>query len=421
MHQKIMQISPQPQPQPQPPSRFGVLRAGRERAVHAQCRGRRGVSRTASLAAFCTCLMAAGNVCAEPEVVLYGEIDTGLTYANPVAGDGGKGQRWALTSSNIAGSFFGLRGTEDLGGGASALFVIERGIDSANGTAVDGQPVYVGLSDARLGTLTLGLQYDAVNDYLAPLTLTGSDGGTYFAHPFDSDNANASVLTSHTVKWASAEWSGLRLGGQYAINPASTGGRDWSAGVAYGNGPLSLGAAYAHFADVAPGDLSEGAIVTGQAAPDAVPAGAAQTGDAPALRLGRRVYGAGLNYALGAAVLGAVYTHVRYEGTSAAASGRADLDNYEVNARYEVTPAVRLAAGFTHTQGTSHVAGHTARTAWNQIGIHANYAMSRRTDLYAEGVHQRTSNGAPVAFVAGIGASGSDQMSVLAMGVRHRF
>jgi general bacterial porin, GBP family len=391
---------------------------------------RRIRSRAASLAALCTCLLSAGNACAESEITLYGEIDTGVTYANPVAGEGGRGRRWSVSSSNVAGNFVGLRGSEDLGGGASAIFTIEQGIDSSNGQAVEGQPMFVGLSHPVWGTLTLGLQYDAVNDFLAPLTLTGSDGGTYFAHPFDADNANASVLSSHSVKWASADWDGFRVGGQYSIDPERTDRSTWSIGAGYGAGALSLAAAYAQYADVAFSDLPEAGIAGmgsagAQFSPVRViaspPAGSDPASVADAARVARRVYGGGLNYILGPATFGAVYTHVRYDSVNLAPGVRAALDNYEVNARYDATPAVRLAAGFTHSSGTLRVAGQSQRAAWNQIGVHANYAMSRRTDLYAEGLHQRTMSGAPLAFVNGIGASGTDQMSVLAMGVRHRF
>ena len=388
---------------------------------------RRGMSRAASLAALCTCLFGCGNACAEAELTLYGELDTGLTYANPVEGEGGRGRRWSATSGNVAGSFVGLQGREDLGGGTAAVFTLERGIDPSNGRAIDGQPMFVGLTHSAWGTLTLGLQYDAINDFLAPLTLTGSDGGTYFAHPYDADNANASLLSSHAIKWTSPEWHGVRAGAQYSIDPDTAGHPNWSVGAAYSADALSLGAGYARYADVAYSDLPEAAIGLSSGTFGPAPASAATPGagaQASALddvRVARQVYGAGLNYALGAATLGAVYTHVRYDSINLVPGGRAALDNYEINARYEATPTVRLAAGFTHSTGTLSIAGRSRRTAWNQIGVHANYAMSRRTDLYAEGVLQRTMNGAPLAFINGVGASGTDQMSVLAMGVRHRF
>lgn len=388
----------------------------------------RCTSRVTRIAALCACLCWAGLAHAESDMALYGELDMGLTYANPVAADGAKpSHRVAATSGNVTGSFIGLRGSEALGGDLSAIFTIERGIDVTNGTAVEGQPMFVGLSHSVWGTLTLGLQNDAINDYLAPLTLTGSDGGTYFAHPFDSDNANASLLSSHTVKWASPEWAGARLGAQYALAPDVFGKRDWSAGGAYANGPLSLGLGYARYG-MRSVDGEPDTIIGGWQTTTAMTARPERGVAYEACKIGRDIYGGGVNYVLGDATLGAVYTHVRYQGLAHATTrgvarlaGRVDLDNYELNARYDVTPAVKLAAGFTHTRGASHAGAGVQRTAWNQIGVHANYAMSRRTDVYVEGVHQRVVDDRPVAFINGIGPSGGDQMSALAMGVRHRF
>lgn len=359
-------------------------------------------------------------------MTLYGVIDAGITYANPaVSEQGGSGHRVAMTSGAVAASYFGIRGTEDLGGGATALFTIERGVDVSNGQATEGQPMFVGLSHPTWGTLTLGLQYDAINDYLAPLTLTGSDAGTYFAHPFDADNANASVLARNTIKWASPDWGGLHVGGQYAVDPDSLGHQDWSVGAAYEHGPLTLGAAYARYADVAASDLP--GLGTSPALAGFSTSGATPLDPLPLdSRVGRQVYGAGINYAVGEATLGAVYSHVRLDGRATGATapigtGRIDLDNYEVNARYQAAPAVRLSAGFTHTEGRAHTSAAAQRTAWNQIGVQANYAMSRRTDLYVEGVHQRAVDDMTLAYINGVGVSSSDQMSVLAVGMRHAF
>ena len=71
---------------------------------------------------------------AQSSVTLYGLIDSGITYTNNVGGSG----RVALASGNISGSRFGLRGTEDLGGGLKAVFVIENGFNVNNGTLGQG-------------------------------------------------------------------------------------------------------------------------------------------------------------------------------------------------------------------------------------------------------------------------------------------
>ncbi|MEJ0002660.1 MAG: porin [Pararobbsia sp.] len=378
----------------------------------------------AVLAATGGCLGLVGPASADAEFSLYGEIDTGLTYASAAAREeGGHGNRLTATSSNVTGSFFGLRGVEDLGGGASALFTIERGVDVTNGEGSSGQPMFVGLSHTDWGTLTLGHQNDAINDYLAPLTLTGSDGGTYFAHPFDNDNANATYLVDRSVKWESPTWHGFHFGGAYSIESDAPGPHTWSVGAVFGEGPLSLAASYAQSGGLPLEDD------LGTAVGDALARAGVKTSPGDALRLSRRAYGTGINYELGDATLGAVWTHSRHEGRTnesgrvgggAKAAGRIDFDNYEFNARYRAG-ALSFAGAYTFTQGGAHSSDAHLKAAWHQFGLLANYAMSKRTDLYVEGIHQRTTNGTPLAFVYGVGSAASDQQSVLAMGMRHRF
>jgi len=132
---------------------------------------------------------------AQSSVTLYGLIDAGFTYVNNEAASNvakGSAAAFRLSSGNINGSRWGLRGTEDLGGGMKAIFTLESGFSMGDGSALQGgrefgRQAYAGISTAQFGTVTLGRQYDSVVDYLAPMTATGSWGGTYFAHPFDND------------------------------------------------------------------------------------------------------------------------------------------------------------------------------------------------------------------------------------------
>jgi hypothetical protein len=62
------------------------------------------------------------------------------------------------------GSRWGMRGTEDLGGGLKAIFLLENGFDASTGKLWQGglefgRQAWVGLSSARLGTVSLGRQY----------------------------------------------------------------------------------------------------------------------------------------------------------------------------------------------------------------------------------------------------------------------
>src|SRR5689334_25129546 len=167
----------------------------------------------------------AGVAHAQSSVTLYGIIDEGFNYTSNVqtaAGAGRSGQHlYNLSSGVLQGSRWGLRGTEDLGGGLKAVFVLESGFDvnsgkSGQGGALFGRQAYVGLS-SQFGTVTLGRQYDSVVDYVGPLEAGDQWGGYIAAHPGDIDNFNNAYRTNNTVKYTSADYGGLKFGGTYSF------------------------------------------------------------------------------------------------------------------------------------------------------------------------------------------------------------
>src|ERR1700736_3290634 len=60
---------------------------------------------------------------AQSSVTLYGVIDTGLIYSNNQGGH----SNWQETSAATENTVFGLKGSEDLGGGLHAIFKLENG------------------------------------------------------------------------------------------------------------------------------------------------------------------------------------------------------------------------------------------------------------------------------------------------------
>lgn len=72
--------------------------------------------------AFAACV-AASAAHAQSSVTLYGNLDTGLTWFNNVSGK----HLFATEDGNFIPDFFGLMGSEDLGGGLSAIFKLESG------------------------------------------------------------------------------------------------------------------------------------------------------------------------------------------------------------------------------------------------------------------------------------------------------
>ncbi|HEM7882027.1 TPA: porin [Burkholderia cenocepacia] len=343
---------------------------------------------------------------AQSSVTLYGVLDAGITYQSNV---GGK-SLWSM-GSGIDQSRFGLRGSEDLGGGLKAIFTLESGFNIGNGRFANGnggmfnRQAFVGLS-SQYGTVTLGKQYDATQDYLAPLTATGSWGGTYFAHPLNNDrlSTNGDVALNNSIKYASANYAGLQFGGTYSFSNNTNFGnnRAYSGGLSYQFQGLKLGAAYSQ-ANLGDGTNTNGASTLGGQ--------------------GRvRTYGAAAGYAFGPAQVGAAWTQSRIDN-QAAGVPTLRADNYEVNAKYNLTPALGLGAAYTYTNakvnnGSSH---------WNQFGVQADYALSKRTDVYAQAVYQR---GAKGNNIVGTGiyngdnttaSSSSVNQTAATVGLRHRF
>ena len=361
---------------------------------------------------------------AQSSVTLYGLIDAGLTYTNNQNGS----HNFKMTSGAVNGSRWGLRGSEDLGGGLKAIFTLENGFSIANGTLGQqgrefGRQAFVGLSSNQFGTVTLGRQYDSVVDYLGPLALTGTQyGGTQFAHPFDNDNLDNSFRINNSVKYQSANYAGFKFGALYGFSNQADGfanNRSYSVGASYNYGPLNIAAAYLQLNN----NLTAGAINN---------ANGAVAGDNTFNAGLQRTFGAGLNYAFGPATVGFVFTQTKLEDAASingatvgntgniAIGNYARFNNYELNAHYALTPALSLAGAYTYTD--ARLDG--AKPSFHQFSLQTAYSLSKRTDVYLQGEYVHALDlgdsgiGAPI---NGVGMSSTPNQVSATVGIRHRF
>jgi general bacterial porin, GBP family len=346
------------------------------------------------------------NAHAQSSVTLYGELDTGLAYVSNVGGHA----QYKATSGLIDGSFWGLAGTEDLGGGNKAIFQLERGFSVTTGDGFNDHPYYVGLGNETYGTVRVGHQYDSVYDYFAPFTLTGSAGGTAFAHPFDNDNANNAYLARNSVTYASPSFGGFSFGGMYAFSNGAgqfANNRAYSVGANYQSGPFNAGAAYLHVNGR--GNTAGGAYDTVN-----LPGSNRDVFDASVQT--QSTYGVGASYAIGDFTVGAAWSRSTYSGVTDAGSGSAEpsvgFSNYEINGVYQWAPKVSLASMYTYTKGSG--------AHWHQGALQAGYQLSKRTDTYLETVYQRASSRVPAVINTSDPSAGRSQLLVAA-GIRHRF
>lgn len=369
---------------------------------------------------------------AQSSVTLYGSLDAGIVYANNAGGH----SAWNQGSGSLSDTYFGLKGSEDLGGGLHAVFTLENGFNLNNGKEAESSTMFnrqafVGLQSDRFGTLTLGRQYDSMVDFLSPLSEAGAGyGNNLAAHPFDNDNLDHSFSIKNSVKYTSVNYAGFKFGGMYGFsNDAGqfSNNRAWSVGASYNNGPLNASAAYLQMNNsISQSNQSSGAVNSGSSNNFNL---TAQT---------QRTMGAGVNYTYGPATVGFVWTHTQYENLLAGSQDGAStnfvvptgtnlhLDNFELSGRYALTPALSLDASYTFTDGKLKSSAGSTDPKWQTASLQADYSLSKRTDVYVEGVYQHASGSfgdgrANVAMINTLSPSTSQNQVAATVGLRHRF
>lgn len=188
---------------------------------------------------------AAGVAQAQSAITIYGKVDLGiakLTGDTTPLGVSNVGQTQANHPSRI-----GFMGTEDLGGGLSALLQIEGRFHADTGAqaedALFSGPVFVGLA-GRFGTLKLGRNWSTIDNASAAAI-----------DPFEGDgmgglNTVTRQRISNTITYYSPEISGLGVQAQYILGekPATIAAAQqndgYAVGIGYNNGPIFLGAGY---------------------------------------------------------------------------------------------------------------------------------------------------------------------------------
>lgn len=328
-----------------------------------------------------TALLAAGTAMAQSSVQIYGRVNTTVEYQKESGID-----RTVLQNNS---SRWGLRGTEDLGGGLKASFVLESGFNSDTGAQTQGagqlfgRESWVGLGSDRFGRVRLGnlastAAYYATADYIS---LHNHDTGTSsdaFYNDFGSVRSNA-------IAYNTPRFGGVVVEAQYSLRegvPGATPSKVLAAN--YDRGPLHLGIGYVDAA---------GTLGTA-------------TGDSKALAV-RALY------ELGAFKVGGYYQ--RQEVDSGAIEAKRDV--YRLVGMYALGASeFHLNVGFA--DDIKNVPGDTSA---KQYTVGYNYNLSKRTKVYA--FYTKVDNDSGANFgptFAAAKAPGAD-FSSIALGVRHNF
>jgi predicted porin len=355
----------------------------------------------------------------QSSVTLYGIVDTGLMYVHNSAGHS---TQFAMTNGGEQPSRWGIKTSEDLGGGLKVVATLENGFDPNSGKLgqgglMFGRQAFVGLSKDKWGALTFGRQYEPLTFLVQPIQGDYYLGGV-FTSPGDIDNADSSIRINNGVQWLSPNWAGLQLGAMYSFGgvAGSVGsGQTYSGAASYTFGPVTAAAGYLHIDNGNTGLSTRGTSSASSLFNSSVNS---------AYRTARSIdiARAGGAYTIGPVILGGYYSFSEYSPDAASAFTRSE--KYHVGSVYavwNVTAAFQTEIGYTYMKSTGD---SSARQ--NQFGLAVDYLLSKRTDVYAFGgyAHASGNNGSGAAQAV-IGSwdidSGASSQGLLMVGMRHKF
>ncbi|TKC87915.1 porin [Trinickia terrae] len=356
---------------------------------------------------------------AQSSVTLYGIIDAGITYVSNSCGahvtqfdDGiSYGNRW------------GLKGTEDLGGGLSAVFALENGFHLGNGKtgfggAEFGRQAYVGLKNAW-GTLSFGNQLDLTNELVSIYNISAWGSG-YAIHQGDFDRFNGDRLPN-SVKFMSNEFSGFKFGGLYSFGGVAGDFHQnsaYSLGAHYANGSFTMGVAYTQLNNPFGIYAFDPYAMLGTSTFLGKPTISVnqQTGaitdlyaNSPFTVDKQGTLGVGASYRIGAVTLNGNYSYTTIKASGASSH----MQVGEGGAYWQATPAIFMVGGYQYTTFEGH--------HWNQGTLGLHYLLSKQTDVYISGDYLKASNGVDAVIGYSFTPSTTTSQADLRIGMRHSF
>lgn len=299
-----------------------------------------------------------GAAAAQSSVTLYGIADIYVGDSDAA------GSKVAAGSGGVAGSRWGIKGSEDLGGGLKANFNLEQAVNLGNGAAAGfTRQANVGFSGG-FGTLKIGKSWNAMDDVYGASNsgfdsaLSANAGGVWL-NGYAGEAAAQLHYTTPTVAGFTAAVS-TQLNGNVATGNVA-GGKTTAFNVTYAAGPVAAAVAYEDNKNTTLAAAQKGTMFNG-------------------------------SYDLGAAkLLGSYYT-------TKPAGGGAKTNSYQLGADVPVSGPLTLSVGFASSKVSG--TGTTSRA----FGVTGAYALSKRTTAYA-----------------GIRAANQVGKDLWAVGVNHKF
>ncbi|MFM0342143.1 porin [Paraburkholderia fungorum] len=355
---------------------------------------------------------------AQSSVTLYGVLDAGLMYQStsaasfsPTAKDLGHVYRYK--DGGIYSSVWGMKGTEDIGGGYSVNFRLQNSFDSGTGKfalsdtpgvgAIFNQVASVGVS-GPFGSVNAGRQIVPMAYAMAE---TDVRSGQYFGSiltawigmntaagwPGTSTNGSIGALyDSNALVYQSPSFAGVSAALEYApggVAGSFQGGTRESAVLKYSNYGLKLSAVYYNGHDTNPG-------------PTTVPTGLDNN----------RFWYLGALYTIKGFSVSASYSN----GKNPAHSNLVNLDLYSFGLGYRFTPAFEITSGVYYLHDRNNSA-----TKSTEVAAGADYSLSKATLVYAQVGYVNNKGNATTTIGYGAPVAPGMGTTAVMLGMRHSF
>ena len=356
--------------------------------------------------------LVSGAAFAQSNVTIYGIAD--MSYVNysdaSAAGYGATGQ---VQSGQWKGARFGLKGSEDLGNGLSALFQQEFGMvmDVNNGPTTQ-RASWVGLKSTTLGEVRAG-NHNTFEDDLLTSTSVTFGFGTVAAPKYvyiETAGGEPRFTISNAALYYSPVWNGFQVKVGYsshasnsddATSPTTATGatgnnRVLAAAVHYTNGPLVAGATY---------EYNKAQDYAGVSSPDS-----------------GNTWNLAASYDFGVARIGGAYGTISYAQNPGVTTD--DRKQWHLGVSAPITPKDIVSINYAH-------ATIDYNNAWNDDsigfwGIGYQHSLSKRTTLYAAygDINQSDTNQTRASLSSTTPVSGTSANAferAVAVGIRHDF
>ena len=415
----------------------------------------------------------AGAAQAQSSVTVYGLLDAGYVGGNSkTVGAAGVTTKQTISQfgqNQEQTSRLGFKGTEDLGGGASAFFTVEMGLtpqnpalggatakdgfqgtDQNGGSSIDNRQSFAGLKKNGIGQFAFGRQYTPIFNagaatdasqyanvagnviYLSPGITADANSGQASGYSFTNRASNA--ITASSDKFA-----GFGVNGMYALNNsnatvtnptsgASTAGGNtnwngWGLSADYTWNKLYATVAYQSFKTAYSNIVTQSATATnlngaGVTAGQSIPA-AAQLYAAQMTSDKQTYVAATYDFGILKAYAQWVGRKIQndYTATSGAAGQQLNRNAQQLGVRSYITPTVEAWGSIGNGKVTGPIASNTQPASVSFIGwqLGSNYYLSKRTNLYA--IYGQSQSTSASANTLGSGAT----VNQYTVGMRHTF